>query len=74
MPDSMLVGDDGEGDQDEEEPVAKEDIVKAWRFGSTWVPMEQDTFEPLDTRKGVEVLGFFPRSAVSCRPRYLHAS
>jgi len=52
-------------DEDEEEPVAKEDIVKAWRFGSTWVPMEADTFEPLDTKKGVEVLGFFPRTAVS---------
>ena len=62
---STLAGID-EGDPDEEEPVAKEDIVKAWRFGSTWVPMEQDTFDPLDTRKGVEILGFFPRSAVSC--------
>ena len=54
-------------EEEEEETVAKEDIVKAWRFGSTWVPMERDTFEPLDTRKGVEVLGFFPRDAVSDR-------
>jgi ATP-dependent DNA helicase 2 subunit 2 len=52
---------EGEGD---EEAVAKEDIVKAWRFGSTWVPMEADTFDPLDTKKGVEVLGFFPRDQV----------
>ncbi|CAD6581135.1 MAG: ATP-dependent DNA helicase II subunit 2 [Tremellales sp. Tagirdzhanova-0007] len=50
--------------EEDEELVAKEDIVKAWRFGSTWVPMEADTFEPLDTRKGVEVLGFFPRDAI----------
>ena len=50
--------------EEEEEPVAKEDIVKAWRFGSTWVPVEKDTFEPLDTKKGVEILGFFPRQAV----------
>lgn len=49
----------------EEEVVEKEDIVKAWRFGSTWVPMEQDTFEPLHTEKGVEVLGFFPVDNVS---------
>nr|XP_019042867.1 hypothetical protein I302_08576 [Kwoniella bestiolae CBS 10118]OCF21797.1 hypothetical protein I302_08576 [Kwoniella bestiolae CBS 10118] len=48
----------------EEEFVEKEDLVKAWRFGSTWVPMEADTFEPLDTRKGVEVLGFFPKDAI----------
>ncbi|ORX39724.1 SPOC like C-terminal domain-containing protein [Kockovaella imperatae] len=51
-------------EEEDEEPVAKEDIVKAWRFGSTWVPMEADTFEPLDTQKGVEILGFFPRSSV----------
>ena len=55
---------DSELEPEEEEAVAKEDIVKAWRFGSTWVPMEADVFEPLDTAKGVEVLGFFPRSAV----------
>lgn len=51
-------------EEEEEEAVAKEDIVKAWRFGSTWVPMEADTFEPLNTRKGVEILGFFPRANV----------
>ncbi|KAK8869939.1 hypothetical protein IAR55_000507 [Kwoniella newhampshirensis] len=54
-----------QGDEDEEEEfVAKEDLVKAWRFGSTWVPMEADTFEPLDTQKGVEILGFFPKEAI----------
>ncbi|KAK4688057.1 ATP-dependent DNA helicase 2 subunit 2, partial [Tremellales sp. Uapishka_1] len=47
--------------KDEEEVVAKEDIVKAWRFGSTWVPMEADTFAPLASQKGVEILSFFPR-------------
>jgi ATP-dependent DNA helicase 2 subunit 2 len=56
---------DTQGGQEQEEAVAKEDIVKAWRFGSTWVPMEADTFEPLDTKKGVEILGFFPRIQVS---------
>lgn len=51
--------------EEEEEYVEKEDIVKAWRFGSTWVPMEADVFEPLNTFKGVEVLGFFPEANVS---------
>ena len=55
-----------DAEEEEEEVVAKEDLVKAWRFGSTWVPMEADTFEPLATQKGVEVLGFFPRANVSC--------
>lgn len=54
-----------EPEEEEEESVAKEDIVKAWRFGSTWVPMEADTFEPVNTKKGIEVLGFFPRANVS---------
>jgi ATP-dependent DNA helicase 2 subunit 2 len=53
-----------EVEDEEEEVVAKEDIVKAWRFGSTWVPMEADTFEPLETQKGVEVLGFIPQENV----------
>ncbi|KAK6902779.1 hypothetical protein I203_108038 [Kwoniella mangroviensis CBS 8507] len=51
-------------DDAEEEFVEKEDLVKAWRFGSTWVPMEADTFQPMDTRKGVEILGFFPKDAI----------
>lgn len=51
--------------EEEEEFVPKEDLVKAWRFGSSWVPMEADTFEPLHTQKGVEVLGFVPQANVS---------
>ncbi|WWC61275.1 uncharacterized protein I303_103856 [Kwoniella dejecticola CBS 10117] len=54
---------DAEEDVDEEF-VEKEDLVKAWRFGSTWVPMEADTFEPMETKKGVEILGFFPKDAI----------
>lgn len=55
-------------DDAEDELVEKEDIVKAWRFGSTWVPMEADMFEPLVTDKGVEVLNFIPTANVSpCR-------
>lgn len=62
-----------EEEEEDEEFVAKEDIVKAWRFGSTWVPMEADTFEPLATQKGVEVLGFFPRANVSIQIRIAEA-
>jgi ATP-dependent DNA helicase 2 subunit 2 len=48
----------------EDEYVSKEDIVKAWRFGSTWVPMEADMFEPLVTNKGVEILNLIPTANV----------
>jgi ATP-dependent DNA helicase 2 subunit 2 len=51
--------------EEEEELVDKEDIVKAYRFGSSWIPIEDDTFEPLRTHKGVEVLGFVPKQNVS---------
>jgi ATP-dependent DNA helicase 2 subunit 2 len=57
----------GMGEDAEEEFVAKEDIVKAWRFGSTWVPMEADMFEPLVTSKGVEILNFIPTANVCAR-------
>lgn len=52
-------------EEGEEEVVDKEDLVKAWRFGSSWIPMEADTFEPLHTQKGVEVIGFVPKANVS---------
>ncbi|GMK57801.1 hypothetical protein CspeluHIS016_0406350 [Cutaneotrichosporon spelunceum] len=48
----------------EEELVEKEDLVKAWRFGSSLIPVEADTFEPLPTQKGIEVLGFIPQAHV----------
>ncbi|WOO81065.1 ATP-dependent DNA helicase II subunit 2 [Vanrija pseudolonga] len=51
-------------EEGEEEVVDKEDLVKAWRFGSSWIPMEADTFEPLHTQKGVEVIGFVPRANI----------
>jgi ATP-dependent DNA helicase 2 subunit 2 len=56
---------DANAEEPEEEYVSKEDIVKAWRFGSTWVPMEADMFEPLITSKGVEILNFIPTANVS---------
>lgn len=52
--------------EEEEEVVDKEDIVKAYKFGASWVPIEADTFEPLQTQKGVEILGFISRKNVSC--------
>lgn len=54
-----------EEEEAEEEAVEKEDLVKAWRFGSSLIPVEADTFEPLLTQKGIEVLGFIPQANVS---------
>lgn len=54
-----------EEDEGEREYIPKEELVKAWRYGSSWIPVEDDTFEPLKTQKGVEVLGFIPQKNVS---------
>lgn len=73
-----VVGEDGEvkdeflpkRDEEEKPPtqteVAKEDLVKAYKYGATWVPCEEGEFEKLQTHKGIEVVGFFKASEV-CR-------
>lgn len=57
-------------EDEEREYISKEELVKAWRFGSSWIPVEDDTFEPLPTQKGLEILGFIPVKNVSshCGP------
>ncbi|KIR74038.1 ATP-dependent DNA helicase 2 subunit 2 [Cryptococcus deuterogattii CA1014] len=60
-PEQVEQADENENEEeDEEEYVDKEDVVKAWKFGSTWVPVPEKTFVTLATRKGIEVCGFFP--------------
>lgn len=66
LPEQAEQADENENEEeDEEEYVDKEDVVKAWKFGSTWVPVPEKTFVTLATRKGIEALGFFPVENVS---------
>ncbi|CAE6456567.1 unnamed protein product [Rhizoctonia solani] len=55
---------EGQGGKQEfqEEVVDAETLVKAFKYGSTWVPCEEGHFEGLHTRKGIEVHGFIPES------------
>ncbi|EJT98868.1 SPOC domain-like protein [Dacryopinax primogenitus] len=46
----------------QEVPVEKEELVKAYKYGATWVPCEEGEFEKLQTTKGMEVIGFVPES------------
>ncbi|WVQ78199.1 hypothetical protein IAT38_000282 [Cryptococcus sp. DSM 104549] len=55
---------EGEAEEEEEEPVEKDDLVKVWRFGSKNIPVENDLFEPMETKKGVEVLRFVPSASI----------
>ncbi|KEP54595.1 putative ATP-dependent DNA helicase II subunit 2, related protein [Rhizoctonia solani 123E] len=53
---------EGDEDREKQEPqgevVEKETLVKAFKYGSTWVPCEEGHFEGLHTRKGIEVVSF----------------
>lgn len=44
--------------------VEKEELVRGYKYGSTFVPCEDDYFQKLPTRKGIDVLGFFPLKSV----------
>ncbi|QRW05625.1 ATP-dependent DNA helicase II subunit 2, related protein [Ceratobasidium sp. AG-Ba] len=54
--------DKGEKQESPGEVVEKETLVKAFKYGSTWVPCEEGHFDGLHTRKGIEVHGFIPES------------
>lgn len=49
----------------EEKEMDKENLVKAYKFGNTWVPMEGDAFPDMETKGGIDVLGFVSSSGVS---------
>ncbi|KAG9127750.1 ATP-dependent DNA helicase II subunit 2 [Ceratobasidium sp. 392] len=65
-PESSHETEDEDEEQEKQEPpgevVEKEVLVKAFKYGSTWVPCEEGHFEGLHTRKGIEVHGFIPES------------
>ena len=52
------------------EKVEKEQLVKGFKYGSTYVPCPDGQFERLNTKKGMEICGFFQRKNV----RLLHFS
>jgi ATP-dependent DNA helicase 2 subunit 2 len=57
---------DVDGDQGdvEEREVDKDNLVKAYKFGSTWVPLNDADFEDMLSLPGMDVLGFLPKSRV----------
>lgn len=62
---------DDEDEDNESEPeyeeieVDKENCTKAYRFGSTWVPMNDEDFETMETTAGFDLLGFLKAGEVS---------
>ena len=50
------------------ETVDKDELVKAYKYGQSWVPIEDDSIDAdrLVTIKGVEIVGFIYESLVWC--------
>lgn len=46
------------------EKVEKEQLVKGFKYGSTYVPCPDGQFERLNTKKGIEICGFFQKKNV----------
>lgn len=46
------------------EKVEKEQLIKGFKYGSTYVPCPDGQFERLNTKKGIEICGFFHRKNV----------
>ncbi|KAF7306399.1 Ku domain-containing protein [Mycena indigotica] len=42
------------------EQVSKEELIKGFKYGTTYVPCPDGQFERLPTKKGIDVCGFFP--------------
>ncbi|KIP04439.1 hypothetical protein PHLGIDRAFT_15192 [Phlebiopsis gigantea 11061_1 CR5-6] len=59
---------DDDGEVKEEEPeqkkelveIDKEDLVRGYKYGSSYVPVPDGNFPKLETKKGIEICGFFP--------------
>lgn len=50
----------------EEEPVEKEDLVRGYKYGASFVPVdEEDQFERLEPNPGIDICGFFLADNVS---------
>ncbi|TFK19905.1 SPOC domain-like protein [Coprinopsis marcescibilis] len=62
-----------EGTDDTQKPngarVEKEDLVRGFKYGTTYAPCPDGQFPKLSTVKGIDILGFFPKK--NLRREYL---
>jgi len=69
--DLLEKADDEDEDEDDDEPnieglekVEKEDLVRGFKYGTTYAPCPDGQFPKLPTRKGIDICGFFPMANV----------
>ncbi|KAJ3009384.1 X-ray repair cross-complementing protein 5 [Thoreauomyces humboldtii] len=63
----LAIGDDGTGDPgsaQDDRPLTKEDLVRAYKYGKTLVPMSTEDEEgmKLKTTKGMSIIGFLRKT------------
>lgn len=51
-------------DESRLETVEKEQLIKGFKYGSTYVPCPDGQFERLNTKKGIDICGFFRKENV----------
>jgi ATP-dependent DNA helicase 2 subunit 2 len=68
-----------EDDGDEEKPkdnnfekVEKEELVRGFKYGSTYAPCPDGQFPKLPSRRGIQICGFFPEKTVSTFNLFFH--
>ena len=63
------AADDDEAKQDDEgkapEKVDRDQLVRGYKYGASYVPCPDGSFPRLSTRKGIDICGFFPAHLVS---------
>jgi ATP-dependent DNA helicase 2 subunit 2 len=61
---TLLEGAEKEPDVTNLEKVEKEELVRGFKYGTTYAPCPDGQFPKLQTRKGIDICGFFPRKNV----------
>lgn len=58
---------EGEEKEKHREKVEKEELVRGFKYGSSYAPCPEGQFPKLETRKGIDICGFFPSKNASIR-------
>jgi ATP-dependent DNA helicase 2 subunit 2 len=68
--DSEIKSKDSEEKKEENlEKVEREELIRGFKYGTTYVPCSDGQFPRLQTKKGIDICGFFPRERV----RFFHS-
>ena len=69
----ILLEDDEEKLKDNNfEKVEKEELIRGFKYGSTYAPCPDGQFPKLSSRRGIQICGFFPEKTVSTFNPFFH--